>query len=449
MNRHKIYAIAILILCCIIAFPKESYANSNKSKIYNNIYIENIDMSGLTKEEAIDKFKESIYCNKDINFLYDENIYPLSFDFIELNYNIEDTVEKAFNIGRNKNIVDNTKIKINLKLGDKINFRLEPKYNNEKINDYIEILCSQINKEPVDATINIEQDNIKVTDEIIGIKINKDTLRETIIDKIEELDFNETSIPINIIKPKYTYENLSKINSVLGSYKTKFNLSNYNRSNNIYIATNKTNNILLNNNEEFSFNNIIGQRSEQAGFKEAPVIINGEMQSGLGGGICQVSSTIYNAVLYSGLEITEARNHSIPSSYIEKGRDATVSYGAVDLKFRNNYQYPILIQNKVINDTIVTTIYGNDRYKREIDIVTELVETIPNKTIVKISSIMYNGENLIQEKGRSGYKIKTYRIYKNKNGEISSKEYINESYYPPINKIIIKGTKIRYNGIIV
>ena len=449
MNRHKIYAIAILILCCIIAFPKESYANSNKSKIYNNIYIENIDMSGLTKEEAIDKLKESIYCNKEINFLYDENIYPLSFDFIELNYNIEDTVEKAFNIGRNKNIVDNTKIKINLKLGDKINFRLEPKYNNEKINDYIEILCSQINKEPVDATINIEQDNIKVTDEVIGIKINKDTIRETIIDKIDELDFDETSIPINIIKPKYTYENLSKINSVLGSYKTKFNLSNYNRSNNIYIATNKTNNILLNNNEEFSFNNIIGQRSEQAGFKEAPVIINGEMQSGLGGGICQVSSTIYNAVLYSGLEITEARNHSIPSSYIEKGRDATVSYGAVDLKFRNNYQYPILIQNKVINDTIVTTIYGNDRYKREIDIVTELVETIPNKTIVKKSSIMYNGENFIQEKGRNGYKIKTYRIYKNKNGEISSKEYINESYYPPINKIIIKGTKIRYNGIIV
>lgn len=449
MNRHKIYSIAILILCFIIAFPKESYANSNKSKIYNNIYIENIDMSGLTKEEAIDKLKESIYCNKEINFLYDEHIYPLNFDFIELNYNIEDTVEKAFNIGRNKNIVDNTKIKINLKLGDKINFRLEPKYNNEKINDYIEILCSQINKEPVDATINIEQDNIKVTDEVIGIKINKDTIRETIIDKIDELDFNETSIPINIIKPKYTYENLSKINSVLGSYKTKFNLSNYNRSNNIYIATNKTNNILLNNNEEFSFNNIIGQRSEQAGFKEAPVIINGEMQSGLGGGICQVSSTIYNAVLYSGLEITEARNHSIPSSYIEKGRDATVSYGAVDLKFRNNYQYPILIQNKVINDTIVTTIYGNDRYKREIDIVTELVETIPNKTIVKESSVMYNGENFIQEKGRSGYKIKTYRIYKNKNGEILSKEYINESYYPPINKIIIKGTKIRYNGIIV
>lgn len=88
MNRHKIYSIAILILCFIIAFPKESYANSNKSKIYNNIYIENIDMSGLTKEEAIDKLKESIYCNKEINFLYDEHIYPLNFDFIELNYKI-------------------------------------------------------------------------------------------------------------------------------------------------------------------------------------------------------------------------------------------------------------------------------------------------------------------------------------------------------------------------
>lgn len=441
MCRHKICKIILLILFCTIALSKESYANINRNKIYNNIYIENISVSGLTKEEAIEKLKSKINSKREVNFLYDEDIYPLNFNYIDLNYNIKETVDKAYNIGKINNLINNTKTKLSLKTGNKINFKLEYNYSNEKLDKYINYVSNKINREPIDASVTIIENNIEVLNETNGIEVNKYKFKDVIKDKIEDLDFEESSIPIQIIAPEYNHEDLSNINTVLGTYETKFNKNNYDRSNNIYIATSKTNNIILDSNEEFSFNKITGERNEEQGFRCAPIIINGELTNGIGGGVCQVSSTIYNAALYSGLEIVQAINHSIPSSYIEKGRDATVSYGSLDLKFKNIYDYPILIKNTIIEDKIVSTIYGNDTCKKEIDIETELIETIPNKIVVKKSNTIYSGQKQIKEKGRNGYKVKTYRIYKKENGEISNKELIRESYYPPIDKIIIKGSR--------
>lgn len=449
MNRHKVKFIGLVILFCIMALPVKSYANINKDKIYKNIYIENIDISGLTKQEAIDKLNYEVYSKNKINFIYGKEIYPLNFDFIELEYNIDQVVNEAYKLDKNENFIKNSKTRLNLKIGNKISFKLEPNYNNSKIDEYIEIVSKKIDKNATDAQIHVENDIINVTKETHGVKIDRELLKTDILNKIEKIDFKENMIPTTQIYPKYTYEKLSKINSVLGKYETKFNSNNYNRTNNIWIATSKTNNILLDSKEEFSFNQMTGKRSEQQGFKEAPIIINGEMKKGVGGGICQVSSTIYNAALYSGLEITQARNHSIPSAYIQKGRDATVSYGTVDLKFKNIYDDPVLIQNKIVENKIVTTIYGNESCKKQIDIVTEVIDVIPNKVIVKKTNTMYEGEKYTKEKGRKGYKVKTYRVYKNEDGEIVNRELINESYYPPMNKIIIKGTKIKYNGVVI
>ncbi|MCU9810135.1 VanW family protein [Paraclostridium sp. AKS46] len=234
---------------------------------------------------------------------------------------------------------------------------------------------------------------------------------------------------------------MANINTLLGQYETKFNSKNQNRVSNIKLAINKINNVLIDYNEEFSFNNIIGKRSTEQGFKSAPIIVNGEMQLGMGGGICQVSSTVYNAALYSGLEIVQARNHSIPSGYIEKGRDATVSYGNIDLIFKNNYKSPILIKNEVRDNKIITTIYGNENDKKIVDIRTDILGIIKPKTIEKESKALYEGETRIESKGRNGYKVKTYRVYKNEDGSSINEELINESYYPPKNKVLIKGTK--------
>ena len=441
MKRQKIYFLLIISVLFYLGQSKEVYAIGEEGKIYKNIYIENIDVSGLTKKEAIKKLNKEIYISDKINLMYDKNVYELKLKDINFNYKLEEAINNAYEFTRKDNFLQNIKTKFNLSFGKRRNLNLEPVFNDEKLDLYINNLCSNINIEPKNANIKVEKNQFNITNEINGISVDSKKLFELIKEELISKSYKDIQIPINIIYPEYNHENLSKINTVLGRFETEFNAKNLNRVNNIKVAVNNASNILLNSKKEFSFNEFIGKRSVDRGFKEAPVIVNGELTSGMGGGICQVSSTIYNSALYAGLEIVQARNHSIPSGYIPKGRDAAVSYGNIDLVFKNNYNNPVLIENKVEGNKIISTIYGNESDKKQIDIDTDILETIEPNTKIKDSDAIDEGKSKVESKGRKGYKVNTYRVYKNIDGQIEKKEFINESYYPPKDKVIIKGTK--------
>ena len=424
MKRQKIFFLVTLVMLYCFGLTYKSYCMSKESKIYKNIYIENIDVSGLTESNAIKKLNNSLYNKDSIELFYGDKKYNLSLNEINFKFKVEDAVNTAINIGRESDF-----------------FNVDTDYNKAKLNEYINNLSKEIDITPVDATITVENNNFNISKEVYGVNLKKEALLSEIDKNIKNKKFGNINIYTETINPKYTYEKLANINTLLGQYETKFNSKNQNRVSNIKLAINKINNVLIDYNEEFSFNNIIGKRSTEQGFKSAPIIVNGEMQLGMGGGICQVSSTVYNAALYSGLEIVQARNHSIPSGYIEKGRDATVSYGNIDLIFKSNYKSPILIKNEVKDNKIITTIYGNENDKKIVDIRTDISGIIKPKIIEKESKSLYEGETRIESKGRDGYKVKTYRVYKNEDGSSINEELINESYYPPKNKVLIKGTK--------
>ncbi|MBC8631370.1 VanW family protein [[Eubacterium] tenue] len=447
MKRHKIYFLLIISILCYFGLIGKSYAINKESKICKNVYIENIDVSGLTKSEAVDKINRLICKSNNINLFYKDKNYNLKLEDIGFYYKVEEVIKKAYEVGRNKDILSDIKTKMNLYLGEKVNFKLYVGYEKNKLETYIFNLAKDIYVSPIDSEIKLNENKFKVSYEKNGIEVNKKELFTLLDKKIINKDYSKCYIPTSIITPKYTFEKLSKINTILGTYETEFNSKNKNRVNNITIATNKINNTLIDSNEKFSFNETTGKRDIEQGFKEAPIILNGKLELGMGGGICQVSSTIYNAALYSGLEIIQAKNHSIPSSYIQKGRDATVSYGNIDLIFENKFDSPILIQSKVENNKIISTIYGNHEDKKYIDIKTNIVETIPQEIIVKRSDKLYEGKTKVGEKGRRGYKVNTYRIYKNEDGSINKEELINECYYPPKNKVIVKGTKKKHENL--
>jgi vancomycin resistance protein YoaR len=417
-------------------------ANIKEGKVYKNISIEDIDVSDLTKYEAEIKVEKFINNHSKIKFLSNDKIYNLDIKDVGVVYKIKESVEESYNIGRNKNIISNISAKINLKYREPITVEIEKTYDEDKLNKYINSIQEDIKKEPINATIKLENYDLIYEKEQRGVKLDTNEFKNIIINKIKNIDcYNEAKVPTIDIKPKYIYDDLSKINTVLGTYETYFNPKKYNRVNNIKVGVNATNNIVLNPSEEFSFNSYVEVKEVQDKFKNAPVIINGELKEGLGGGICQVSSTLYNAALYAGLEITNVKNHSIPSPYVSKGRDATISTGGIDLKFKNSFRKPIFINQQVYEDRIVSTIYGDEEYKKDIEIVTELVKSVPHEVKVKSSDKLYEGEKNISQKGRNGYKVNTFRIYKG-NGEVI-KELIRENYYPPIDKIIIYGTKIK------
>ena len=433
--------IAILLSLLIVSFDNVVLSNAVgfEGKIHKNIYVRDIDISNLTREEAKNKINKIIESNNSFILNLSENKYVFLKEDIDVDYNVDDSIETAYGIGRNEGIISNIKTIGNLRLGKKIILDYRITYDEKKLNKYLMELNKKIYKKPKNATIRINNGQIIITKEKNGYKLNKDKLKNTLVEKIVNMDCSEEIIPIITIKPVYLYEDLSKIDTVLGRFETYFNSQNYNRSTNIKLAASATTNILLNQGEVFSFNSNIQNSNISKYLKEAPVIINGKSEKGRGGGMCQVSSTIYNAALYSGMSIISVRNHSIPSPYIEKGRDATVSGGIIDLKFKNNYKTPVYIYNQVMGNKIVCTIYGNKRDKQDIEIITEITDEINNRIIRKNSEKYDLGVKTIEQEGRKGYKVKTYRVYKNDFGNKS--EYIGESYYPPQDKIIIYGTR--------
>lgn len=436
MRRLKIIALGLSVGIFFLGNTSLVQATSKEGTIHKNISIENIDVSGLTKQKAQEKIKTFINSNSKISFSSNDKIYNLDINEIGVVYKINESVDKAYNLDRNKNIISNIKTKIDLDLGEKLNVNIEKKIDEHKINEYIKYIKNDIKKDPIDATIKLDKDILTYGKEQYGLDLDDSKFKNIIINKINEINYDKVEIPTVVVKPKYRYDDLCKVNSILGTYETNFNPKSLNRVNNIQVSANTINNILLNPNEEFSFNSYVKIKEVTNKFKKAPVIINGKLEPGLGGGICQVSSTLYNAALYAGLEITNVRNHSIPSAYIPKGRDATIASGNVDLRFKNNFESPIFIVQKIDGNKVISTIYGSEEYKKEIEIVTEIVKRVPYKVKVKKSNELYKGEKAIYQRGREGYTINTFRMYKDK-----TKELIHESYYPPMDKIIINGIK--------
>ena len=252
-------------------------------------------------------------------------------------------------------------------------------------------------------------------------------------------------VPVELVvkveEPTVTKVQLSEVDTILGRYTTKIKASSSERISNIKIAAEKMNNYLMMPGDEFSYVNETGPYKISNGYKNAPVIVDGELQSGIAGGVCQLSSTLYNSVLYSGLEIVNIKNHTIPSSYVEKGRDAVVTDSGIDFVFKNSLDHPVYIKSYVLGSSVVTEIYGSSKDKKNIEISTN-IDSVLEPTVKKVEDpTIEKDKEQVLENGRNGYTVSTYRIYKDSNGNIIEKEKIYTSYYPKKQKVIAVGTK--------
>lgn len=198
-----------------------------------------------------------------------------------------------------------------------------------------------------------------------GKKLEKEKLEKETLSKIsgsigQNVNVNALvkQIPANI-----KGDSLKSINSLIGTYSTNFASSSSQRANNIALATKSINGKILMPGEVFSFNDTVGERTGERGYEPAPVIIGNKLESGLGGGICQVSTTLYNAVSRAGMTSIEREHHTMPVHYVPQGMDATVDYGNIDYKFKNIYQYPVYIQAYISNGNIIFNLYSNSSMK--------------------------------------------------------------------------------------
>lgn len=423
-----------------------------------------------TKYNIEDAVKKAIEIGKEGNIF--ENNYKILFALIgkqdikvEMQLNeeaakkiIEDlgtnlpgvVIESSYYIEDNKLII--TKGQAGVKIDtDKLLEELKEKLKGtEKITDYITIpvteeqptaididkIHEEIYKEVKDAYYT--QNPFEIHPEEEGIDFDVEAAKKAL-----EEDKEEYEIDLKITKPKVTTSQIGTeaFPDQLATFRTNYDGGDKDRTTNLQLACNKINGKVVMPNETFSYNKTLGARTAAAGYKNAKVYEAGQVVDGIGGGICQISTTLYNAVLRANLEIVERRNHQFVTSYVEAGMDATVVYGMTDFKFKNTRKYPVKIIASAKNGVATVSLYGikeSEEYTFSFRTVT--VSTIPTSTKYIDDATLPAGTEKVKQKGANGKKTETY-MTKMLNGKIVETKILSRDTYDAMQRIVLRGTK--------
>ena len=314
-----------------------------------------------------------------------------------------------------------------------------PVVNKEPDDIDIEKIYEEIHTEPQDAYIKKDPFEIVVDKDGVDFDISMEEAKKIVSEKGKE----EYIIPLKITKAKKTVKDLGSkaFPDRLSRYSTRYDASNRDRSTNLELSAKKINGTVLLPGEEFSYNKVVGKRTIENGYKNAAVFSNGRVEDGLGGGICQISTTLYNAVLLANLEITERRNHSFVTSYEDPGRDATVVYGVQDFKFKNSRKYPVKIEASVKNGVATMTVMGiKEDVEYDVKIRAYKTATIPYKTEKRKNANLAEGKEKVIQSGTNGCKAVCYRdLYLD--GKKVKTELLSRDTYSTMKRIVEVGTK--------
>lgn len=469
----------VIFLCFImIIFGIFTFYNyQNNLTISKGIYINGIDVSNLTKEEAKTKLEEyySDKLSNDITLIHNDYTAYIKTSEINLSFDIDSAVNYAYQFGKSNNLFsDNYKI-FNAMLNG-VNIMSTINFDEESLKEILHNLSSELPDAVVESGYYIEGNKLIITkgndgyiidveattanikqklldlsylNEIIQIETIAQSPKEIDLDAIYNeihkepkdayfttephvvypsengIDFKismeeakeilqtadkECTIPLKVLYPNVTTNMIGQeaFPDLLASFSTKYAASNKNRTTNLRLAANKIDGYVLLPDEIFSYNAVVGERTIAAGYKEAAIYENGQVVDGLGGGICQISTTLYNATLFANLEMVELYNHQFVPSYVTAGRDATVVYGVKDFKFKNSRNYAIKITCSVQNGIASFQIWGV-REETEYDV--EVYANVTSRTSTYIKSSTYrtlklNGQIVNTEKiTNSTYKV--------------------------------------------
>ena len=290
------------------------------------------------------------------------------------------------------------------------------------------------------ATITLEGDKVVHQPAKVGRKLDVTATMKRLQEQLQEGKVETLELVINeSAQPTITDKDLVSITSILGSFTTYFDGSNTSRAHNIHLASQKIHQTFIPAGGIFSFNQVVGERTPEAGYDDAPVFMGGRLVPGIGGGICQVSSTLFNAALLSGMDIVERDTHFAPVSYIPVGLDATVAWGYIDFQFKNPYSHPIYVIAEEGAGYVTITILGaKEDVPQSVTITKGKEQKIPNKKIEKINDTVK--EETIEEPGHEGISVDTTRTIMYGDGRSST--YTFNSYYEPVDTVLVTGPNV-------
>jgi len=413
------------------------YAIQPDAGICNGVYAGTIDLSGMTAAEAESAVAAYIESCAEVPITLQEgenDTVTVSASELGLTWENPEIIEEAAGIGKKGNIVKRYMEMTDLSHENRV-FDIEIYFDRAKIEELVTAQSELIDVAAVEPTLTREDGVFTIVPGVDGMALDIEKSVDLIEEYLaQEWDYSEARIAlaVEITKPEYEEEDLAQIGDVLGSWTTSFATSDSSRSANVRNACQKVNGTVLFPGEEFSTLATIAPFTTANGYYAAGSYAGGKVVDSVGGGICQVSSTLYNAVLYSELEVTDRSNHAMMVSYVSVGMDATVSEDSgIDFKFKNNTAYPIYIEGYTTSSKKITmTIYGVETRDagHEVSYYSDITSTTPPGPEIIYADASQPVGYIEVQPAHTGYVADVYRIVK-ENGVEVSREQITHSVY--------------------
>jgi vancomycin resistance protein YoaR len=381
------------------------------SAVYPGVTLEGVAVGGRSREEVrqILELWRQEYHSRHILVYFGDTAFRLEAGDIDYDLDAEATAEEAYAYGRRGSWWDRLK---NIRAADQEGFRIPVKvrYNESKLAAILAGWREAIDRPPRSAAFSLAEGGIVPQEQ--GRHLEVEALRPLLLTALAKGDGQNVALPVTPLYPEVTVADLEEtgIREIWTTFATIFDPADANRSANIRLAARRVNGHIVYPGQVFSFNQVVGPRDLAHGFKEALEIVDGEFVPGIGGGICQLSSTLYNAVLLANLQIVERTSHSKPLGYVGLGRDATVVYDALDFKFANNSGAPVMILAETTKNKLTVGVVGQQPLPVAVEILSADRRVIPPAVVKKQDPELYLGETKLDKQGKPGYEITTIRV---------------------------------------
>lgn len=434
-TRLKTYAAMAIVVIFTIAAVFSIITLCSRT-FYKGIYVEQVDISGTNiidaKRLIEEKLNNELKENK-ITLVYGEKVWQVSPDKISLSYKTEEALRNAYQKGRQGNIFKRLYDIFTLRSRN-FHAEVEPEFNISALRDILREIKDEVDKQEVDASVNISGREITFKEDAAGYSLDIESNCKIIENRIKNKKLGKIELIVNTIVPKITYEEIKNIKEPISSFRTRYNASSYNRSYNIRIACEKINNTILMPGDVFSMDKALGARTSENGYREAPVIIKNELISGIGGGVCQVTTTLYVAVLKAMLEVLERTPHSLPLGYVAPGQDATIAENTIDFKFKNSLSRPVFIGAAASGGNLDITIFGvSDNPDYSVRLRSRILKVYrPESTQYITDNSVPHGVEIVEERPQNGYRAAVYRDIVDSKGNLVKTENISEDDYKSV-----------------
>lgn len=439
MNRRIIFYSRSIVVCLLLLFAISGIADALLQDKQNDIItpgvkIHEIDIGGLTRQAAAvylsGYFQE--LAAQPVEIVYGPHSWRLVPRDCGVDIDLDAVVQSAFNTGKEGSFLSRWRMRRKAeKYGIEIPISL--RVNDVKLTQALREVIEEVERSPIDAKFEVREHRVEIIPSRSGIAVDRQALIQDFLAATRSISGRYVQLITYAVEPRFTTEDAlaTGITHRIASYTTNFDPTDHDRNHNIRLAASALKGRIVAPGERFSFNQATGPRFAANGYRPAPVIIDGELLPDIGGGVCQVSTTLYNVLLLSDLQVTNRSPHSLPVKYVPLGQDAAVAYNYLDLEFINTFPYYVLIDTVVTDSSLEISLYSHPSVAKNIKLESKLLEILEPDTIEIVDPTLSPGKRVEVKPGRRGYRVAVFRVELDDAGNEIRRELVSQTVYRP------------------